>query len=409
MGASLMFGTTFLIKYGINILQDPLTNGLMNKPVSTSSDVPTDGDIASKYKIHSSLEENESTSFLSSIYSFILDYVSSTSGSINRFPLDVGVNDCFTGPYYFVNLNLLVYIMFMAVLYFSICNVAFLSLTYIQAKLKYWFPKTTLFSGKDAVENREPSKNIEFITWLLKNLIVINKVLILFLFIIILISSTYLYFNYSFSSDLVNHYNNTMKELHGLSYDYTIVYKSLDVHVHYTQKFSEFVLVAIISIYRVYFLLRPLECNKHIKLVIGLVISFIMRQTVIFIISITLVGDIEVGATFAEIFNGYNLNIKLVFYSLLIFIFFFTIEYIIFNNKSKFNTLKDNSQYNCRSAIKMEPALGNFDSKNLFYNILFIILKLTTSLAFFSVFEGSYYLFSYYIPANVYTVCSLIR
>lgn len=142
-GASLMFGTTFLIKYGINILQDPLTNGLMNKPVSTSSDVPTDGDIASKYKIHSSLEENESTSFLSSIYSFILDYVSSTSGSINRFPLDVGVNDCFTGPYYFVNLNLLVYIMFMAVLYFSICNVAFLSLTYIQAKLKYWFPKTT--------------------------------------------------------------------------------------------------------------------------------------------------------------------------------------------------------------------------------------------------------------------------
>ena len=111
---------------------------------STSSDVPTDGDIASKYKIHSSLEENESTSFLSSIYSFILDYVSSTSGSINRFPLDVGVNDCFTSHYYFVNLNLLVYIMFMAVLYFSICNVAFLSLTYIQAKLKYWFPKTTL-------------------------------------------------------------------------------------------------------------------------------------------------------------------------------------------------------------------------------------------------------------------------
>ena len=130
-----------------------------------------------------------------------------------------------------------------------------------------------------------------------------------------------------------------------------------------------------------------------------------MRQTVIFIISITLVGDIEVGATFAEIFNGYNLNIKLVFYSLLIFIFFFTIEYIFFNNKSKFNTLKDNSQYNLK---KMEPALGNFDSKNLFYNILFIILKLTTSLAFFSVFEGSYYLFSYYIPANVYTVCSLI-
>lgn len=86
-GASLMFGTTFLIKYGINILQDPLTNGLMNKPVSTSSDVPTDGDIASKYKIHSSLEENESTSFLSSIYSFILDYVSSTSGSINRLTL----------------------------------------------------------------------------------------------------------------------------------------------------------------------------------------------------------------------------------------------------------------------------------------------------------------------------------
>lgn len=95
-----------------------------------------------------------------------------------------------------------------------------------------------------------------------------------------------------------------MKELHGLSYDYTIVYKSLDVHVHYTQKFSEFVLVAIIGIYRVYFRAGPpLECNKHIKLVIGLVISFIMRQTVIFIISITLVGDIEVGATFAEIFG----------------------------------------------------------------------------------------------------------
>ena len=97
----------------------------MNKPVSTSSDVPTDGDIASKYKIHSSLEENESTSFLSSIYSFILDYVSSTSGSINRFPLDVGVNDCFTSHYYFTNLNLLVYIMFIAVLCFSIFTVAF--------------------------------------------------------------------------------------------------------------------------------------------------------------------------------------------------------------------------------------------------------------------------------------------
>lgn len=77
-------------------------------------------------------------------------------------------------------------------------------------------------------------------------------------------------------------------------------------------------LVAIIGIYRAYFLLRPLECNKHIKVVLGVVIAYIMLQTVVFITSITLVGDIEVGATFAEIFNGYNLNIKLVFYSLLI-------------------------------------------------------------------------------------------
>lgn len=30
MGASLMFGTTYLIKYGINILQDPLSNVLMS-------------------------------------------------------------------------------------------------------------------------------------------------------------------------------------------------------------------------------------------------------------------------------------------------------------------------------------------------------------------------------------------
>ena len=99
--------------------------GLMNKPVSTSSDVPTDGDIASKYKIHCPLEETESTSFLSSIYSFMLECVKSISGSSNRFPLDLGVNDCFTSHYYFTNLNLLVYIMFIAVLCFSIFTVAF--------------------------------------------------------------------------------------------------------------------------------------------------------------------------------------------------------------------------------------------------------------------------------------------
>ena len=120
-----------------------------------------------------------------------------------------------------------------------------------------------------------------------------------------------------------------MKGLHGLSYDYTIVYKSFGVHVQYIQKISEFVLVAIIGIYRAYFLIRPLEYNEHIKVVVGVIIAFIMRQTVVFITSITIVGDIEVGATFAEIFNGYNLNIKLVFYSLLIFIFFFTIFFLI--------------------------------------------------------------------------------
>ena len=373
----------------------------MNKPVSTSSDVPTDGDIASKYKIHCPLEETESTSFLSSIYSFMLECVKSISGSSNRFPLDLGVNDCFTSHYYFTNLNLLVYIMFIAVLCFSIFTVAFFFSNLYP--LKNWSKTTTLFYGKGVVENREPSKNIHFITWLVKNLIVINKVLLLFLFIIILISSTYLYFNYSFSSDLGNHFNNIMKGLHGLSYDYTIVYKSFGVHVQYIQKISEFVLVAIIGIYRAYFLIRPLEYNEHIKVVVGVIIAFIMRQTVVFITSITIVGDIEVGATFAEIFNGYNLNIKLVFYSLLIFIFFFTMEYIFFNNKNKFNTVKDSFQYN-----QEKKGDGNFNYKTLFYNILFIILKLSTSLAFFGVFEGSYSLFSYYIPANVYTVCSLI-
>lgn len=115
-----------------------------------------------------------------------------------------------------------------------------------------------------------------------------------------------------------------------------------------------------------------------------------------------LVGNTETGATFMELFNGYNANINIVFYCLFIFFSLFMLQYILLKNKNDISMPKEINNSN-----KKEDCLVFYtERKSLFFNILLLFIKIGTSLALFGAFEGILFLYTHYLPANAYYLCS---
>lgn len=97
--------------------------------------------------------------------------------------------------------------------------------------------------------------------------------------------------------------------------------------------------------------------------------------------------------TFMKLFSKCNISIDLVFYSFVIAIISIVAQYILFFSKEK-AVSKCNWPYN--------------SNKELFYNVLNIFLKIATSMAFFSLYQGVLFLFVHYIPGDVYDIYSLL-
>lgn len=359
-------------------------------------------DMANSYPIHSPNEEINSITILDSVNKFFLNWMQSTSGTKNRLPANIDMINWDTPLFFYSFYNFIIYTMYTALLYFVITIVVFYSLNYIWTNMKYLScveKVFTILSGGAA--NDFNKKIIEFMTSLMGKILMIVKAVLISLFLIILVSSTYLYINYDFSSDLANHFNTTMKGVSNASTNFTMMYKVGDIETYYYQKFSEVILVLMIGIYRGYYLIRPLQYSSNIKAAIGFIVSLFVRSVTSFIMNVVLVGNVKIGITFIELFNAYNITINLVFYCVLSFLSLVVIEYILFKKIKVITMPKEKNKFN-----QKEGDSQDFYPYSLFYNILFIFMKVGTSLAFFGVFEGVLFLYTHYLPANVYYLCS---
>lgn len=96
---------------------------------------------------------------------------------------------------------------------------------------------------------------------------------------------------------------------------------------------------------------------------------------------IVLVSGKDENTTLMQVFNGYNTCIKLVFYSLILFVIFSRIQYVL--------------------SKKMDKQVLN---KDLSYKIIEIFLEISSSMMFFCVFQGILSLYGHYISGKVFTV-----
>ena len=319
---------------------------------------------------------------MEAIYQYLLDWMKH-HGS-NRLPSNTDgiVFDLSSYNLLFTSFNLIVYLMFTAVLYSIFIGFVQLSLKYIKNILS-------------EVVNRN---GLVYITSAMEKMIVITKVLLVLVFVFTMTCSVFLYIYYHLPVDVAKHLNSTMITQYGKSMDYTIGYYTVGISFYYLQKFFTIVITSILGFYRTYALIKPLECSSYLKIaIVFLSVNFVSFVTQ-FITSMVAIE--KTGLTFMELFNKCNNSIDLVFYSFVIAILSSVIHYILFYNKEKSVT---------NSALFLEnkeyPRVAQiYDFYSGAQNILSIFFKLVTSTALFGVFQGSLFLFVAYIPGNTYDI-----
>lgn len=77
----------------------------------------------------------------------------------------------------------------------------------------------------------------------------------------------------------------------------------------------------------------PLNYGPYLEFLFALPCIYMLRYTTEYVMNIVQISGDNKGTMLIEVFTGYNSSIKLVFYSVIIFIITFTIEYIC-NKKS---------------------------------------------------------------------------
>ena len=389
---AVFFGAEYIRKVFIEANSDSSINS------DTSSSESNVG-ISNFFPIHSPQEYMNSIPLFYSITIFFLNWMESTSISSNRVPSNMDAIQWDSPVFFYALFNLVVYIMYTALLYFVICIAMFYTVNYFITN------KKSIQSLEKVVTKFSVAKDFNrFTTYLMGKTIVILKGLLIFLFLIIMVSSTYLYICYDFSSDIANHFNSIMEVVHSFPNNGKILYKLFGTEVQYYQKFSEIMLVFFIGIYRAYYLIRPLQCIWYIKIGIGFFVTLFVRNITAIMMNIVLVGNTKTGVSFNELFNGYNISIKLVFYSLLFFFSLILIEYILFNS-NKHIMIKDNHDYNQKETNNQRVII---DFHSLFYTIVYIFIKVGTFVAFFGVFEGVLFMYTHYLPANIYSLCNIL-
>lgn len=313
--------------------------------------------------IHSPLEEENSTSFLASIYDFLFDWMKSNYSERIPFDTEVNLPDYSTFHFDFVFLQFLVVVLYTAGYYFVLVGFLHLSLSYIYKK----------------VSSVNKFNIVKFITALLEFIIQVIKVISLLLFTTILAVTMYLYTYCNIPFDLVNYIINNI-EAENILFTYTFY----DISMYKVLNFMEKVLVFSLVYYRYKVVIKPLNYGATFEFLLALPCIFLLRYTTELVMNTVKLSGNNESTTLVEIFTGYNACIKLLFYSLIIFTIAFTIEYIC---DKKSNIIRE----------KMGTS-----SKYLFYNIAVIFVKVTTSLAFFSASQGILALYGYYIPSEVF-------
>lgn len=187
------------------------------------------------YSVHSSLEEGDSISnFMVSIYQFLLGWMKDHDP--NRLPSNTDgiVFDLSSYNFLFTSFNLIVYLMFTAVLYYIFIG-------FVQLSLKYF---NNILSE---IGNRN---GVVYISSAMEKMIVITKVMLVLVFVFTMTCSVFLYIYYHLPVDLAKHLNSTMITQYSKSTDYTIGYYTVGISFYYFQKFYTIVITCILGFYR---------------------------------------------------------------------------------------------------------------------------------------------------------------
>lgn len=347
------------------------------------------------------LEKGDNTSnFIEFIYkqgaAQLLNWMKSNSS--DRFPSNTSVDviDYMSNDSFFISFNLIIYIMYTVGYYFLFFfGFTLFSLDYVNNNLTSWLGKLNkVYSAEGTVL---------FITWLVRNIISVNKILLIFLFTILLVCSTLLYIYYNISSDLDNHFYNNIKDLYNGETIVYFHYKYYGVSVEILQKASLALMSFGIAIYRTSLILQLFKGYPFIQLPLGLGIVHIIRNINNYIMDIVAVENY----TFIQMLDVYNICSKLVFYSLIVIVISITILYIIPVVGIKKNGFI--SEILC--PIKYSIFIGTDEKKvyssnydkylYLFFNIVIFLLKMVVSVAFIVAFQGIVYLSTHYISSDL--------
>lgn len=287
---------------------------------STSSTNSNANSINPDYSIHSSLEEEDSISSCPvSIYEYLLGWMKHHDS--NRLPSnkDGTMFDLSNYNFFFTSFNLIVYLMFTAVLYYIFIG-------FVQLSLKYYNNIVSRISNFNSVVYTTSTSAMD-------KILVVTKVMLILVFVFGMACSLVLYIYYHLPIEVAKHLNSTMITKVNKSTDYAIGYSTAGVSFYYSQKFYTFVITIILGFYRTYMLIKPLECAKYTKIVI----VFISVNFVAFVTKFitNMVALNSTGLTFVELFNKCNNGIDLVFYSFVTAILSSVIQYFFLLSKEK--------------------------------------------------------------------------
>lgn len=290
----------------------------------------------------------------------------------NRLPsnTDGTMFDLSNYNFFFTSFNLIVYLMFTAVLYYIFIG-------FVQLSLKYY---------NNIVSRITNFNSVVYTTSVMDKILVVTKVMLILVFVFGMACSLVLYIYYHLPIEIAKHLNSTMITKVNKSTDYAIGYSTAGVSFYYTQKFSTFVITMILGFYRTYMLIKPLECAKYTKIVIVIIsVNFVAFVTKLIT---NIVALNSTALTFVELFNKCNNGIDLVFYSFVTAILSSVIQYffLLYKEGSKSALFTENERYTV-------------------YDILTIFLKLVTSLA---VYSKVHYSFLYFILQVIPMIFSAI-
>ena len=266
----------------------------------------------------------------------------------NRLPSNTDgiVFDLSSYNFFFTSFNLIVYLMFTAVLYYIFIG-------FVQLSLKYF---------NNILSQVGNPNGVIYISSAMGKMIVITKVMLILVFVFTMTCSVFLTIYYHLPVDVAKHLNSTMITQYSKSTDYTIGYYTVGISFYYFQKFYTIVITCILGFYRTYALIKPLECSNYLKIgIVFISVNFVSFVTQ-FITSMVAID--KTGLTFMELFNKCNNSIDLVFYSFVIAILSSVIHSIFLFIKEKSVS---------KSALFIE------NKEYPFYNILGIFFKLVTS------------------------------